>query len=560
MARVLHSGSTWRFWSVCGCLVWFGGCPELGTAQEPEQPTIQRASPASQSKNSTSTGFPGDWFGTWKGTVRNQKPNGASSEFQMELTIAATESENEWQWKSVYEGPQGKSERDYRLLKGAAPGEYIIDERNGIRIDAVLFENTLCSQFAVQSQSLSDRYELRMNHGEPEIHFELVSVDVTNPTTTSAAGGGSEFAVDSFKPFHRQHAVLKRVEPRDTTVADAALPSWRKLETEAYRGKQDDIAFVNERIGWYVNGEGKVFKTMDGGETWRLQWHHPGTYLRCLAFLDEQHGWIGNIGPGYFPNVTDPVPLYETKDGGDTWKAVSSIEGPPIVGLCALQVLREPIVNAGQLETRTRLIGVGRVGGPVAMIVSDDLGATWQQIDIASHAAMAFDVHFFNRNEGFIAAASHADVAQSNAVILATADGGKSWREAYRSTRPYELTWKISFPTREVGYVTLQSYDPDPSAKERFVAKTTDGGRSWTEILLSSDPRVREFGVAFLDPLRGWVGAVPHGFQTIDGGASWEPAAMGNAVNKIRLIPTEAGHVGFAIGTQVHRIDLPKSR
>jgi hypothetical protein len=132
----------------------------------------------------------------------------------MELTIAATESENEWQWKSVYEGPQGKSERDYRLLKGAAPGEYIIDERNGIRIDAVLFENTLCSQFAVQSQSLSDRYELRMNHGEPEIHFELVSVDVTNPTTTSAAGGGSEFAVDSFKPFHRQHAVLKRVEPR----------------------------------------------------------------------------------------------------------------------------------------------------------------------------------------------------------------------------------------------------------------------------------------------------------------------------------------------------------
>lgn len=560
MVRVRQKWSTWVTGWASGCLLGWVGVSEFGAAQEPEQPTIQRASPTSQANPSTSKGFPIEWFGTWKGTVRSQKPNGASHEFQMELTIAATDTENEWQWKIVYEGPQGKSEWDYRLLKGDLAGEFVIDERNGIRIDAVLFENTLCSQFAVRSQSLSNQYELRTTDGKPEIHFELVSLDATNPTTTSAAGGGSEFAVDSFKPSNRQYAALKRVETLETPNANSELPTWRKLETEAYRGKQDDIAFVNERIGWYVNGEGKVYKTIDGGETWRLQWHHPGSYLRCLAFLDEQHGFLGNIGPGYFPNVTDAVPLYETKDGGDTWNPVTGIDGPPVVGLCALQVLREPFVNAGQLEMRTRLIGVGRVGGPAAMIVSDDLGATWQQVDIASHAAMAFDVHFFNRNEGFIAAASHADVAQSNAVILATSDGGKSWHEAYRSDRPYELTWKISFPTREVGYVTIQSYDPDPSAKDRFVAKTTDGGRSWTEIPMSSDPRVREFGVAFLDPLRGWVGAVPHGFQTIDGGASWTPAAMGNAVNKIRLIPTEAGHVGFAIGTQVHRIDVPKAR
>ena len=35
--------------------------------------------------------------------------------------------------------------------------------------------------------------------------------------------------------------------------------SWEKLETEPYRGKQDDITFVNKNTGWYVNGYGQNF-------------------------------------------------------------------------------------------------------------------------------------------------------------------------------------------------------------------------------------------------------------------------------------------------------------
>ncbi len=234
---------------------------------------------------------------------------------------------------------------------------------------------------------------------------------------------------------------------------------------------------------------------------------------------------------------------------------MKTIEGPPVVGLCALQVLKEEYINAGKLDYRVRLIGVGRVGGPTAMIVSDDLGATWQQLDIAKHAAMAFDVYFANRNEGFIAAASDADVASSNAVILRTADGGKTWQKAYQSSRPYELTWKISFPTRNVGYVTIQSYNPDPKVSERFVAKTTDGGLTWQEVALIDNASVREFGIAFLNENIGWVGAVPHGFLTVDGGKSWSKANIGNAVNKIRLLEDTTNVTGFAIGTEVHKLE-----
>ena len=40
--------------------------------------------------------------------------------------------------------------------------------------------------------------------------------------------------------------------------------------------------------------------------------------IRSLAFIDSQHGFLGNLGAG-LASVTDTTPLYETKDGGVTW-------------------------------------------------------------------------------------------------------------------------------------------------------------------------------------------------------------------------------------------------
>ena len=67
------------------------------------------------------------------------------------------------------------------------------------------------------------------------------------------------------------------------------------------------------------------------------------------------------------------------------------------------------------------------------------------------------------------------------------------------------------------------------------------------------------FGIAFVDADRGWVGAMPRGFGTTDGGRTWTPADFGNAVNKIRLVPTKDGVVGYAIGVEIHKLVLPSS-
>jgi photosystem II stability/assembly factor-like uncharacterized protein len=338
-----------------------------------------------------------------------------------------------------------------------------------------------------------------------------------------------------------------------TLPADA---KWQKLDTVAFKGKQDDIFFLSPNLGWYVNGGGKIYKTTDGGKTWVEKLSKPGTYFRTISFVDEKLGFAGNIGTDYFPGVTDATPLYQTTDGGETWSAVTGIDGPTVKGLCAIDILQTQFINAGVLERRTIIHAGGRVGGPTFLMRSMDGGKTWKSTDLSAHTKMILDVKFFNENEGVVMGATDANSENSNALILATKDGGATWKKVFQSNRKWELTWKASFPSRKVGYVTIQNYNPDKTDSQRYVAKTTDGGETWKEIPLVNEHPVRQFGVAFADEKLGWVGTTNGGYETTDGGATWKLVELGRAVNKIRMVKDGDGFVGYAIGVDVRKISV----
>jgi photosystem II stability/assembly factor-like uncharacterized protein len=338
--------------------------------------------------------------------------------------------------------------------------------------------------------------------------------------------------------------------------ARAIEPVWQKLPIEPYKGKQDDICFIDTNTGWYGNGAGKLYRTTNGGNTWTRVADRPGTFIRALGFIDSQTGFIGNVGTDYYPGVTDKQPLYRTNDGGITWVQVKAEGIEKVAGICAIDILPVRRMFQGDIRLSHIIHAAGRVGGPAMIMQSHDDGATWRVIDLSKQAGMILDVKFLDPHLGFVCASGVDPDGNGSALILRTTDGGTTWQPAYNSGRKMENCWKMSWPSKRVGYATVQSYDDRAENTNRVVVKTTDGGRTWQELPLANIAGEQEFGVGFLNEQRGWIGCKAGGYETRDGGNSWAPLAFGRAVNKIRVIKSGTGARVFAIGVDMARLDL----
>lgn len=351
---------------------------------------------------------------------------------------------------------------------------------------------------------------------------------------------------------------LASAQANDAPLTPQPGSHWQKLPTEPYKGKQDDIYFVNPDVGFYVNGKGNIWRSTDGGRSWQNVLKQPGTYFRAIGMVDARHGYAGNIGTGYYPGVTDSAPLYETNDGGDHWHAVTNIPGEPMKGICGIDILHPESTSHG--SPAAVIHAAGRVNGPARLISSLDGGKNWTNTDMTPWIAMIVDVKFFDARDGVIYGGSDADLSKSHAVIITTHDGGAHWTRAYESRRPAELIWKGAFPTRQVGYATIQSYDAGAGPTQRWVAKTADGGKTWKELPFVDDKEVTEYGVGFANADLGWIGTTKGGFETRDGGKHWEHVEMGRVTNKIRILPDGAHFTAYAIGSDIYKYtseDLP---
>lgn len=330
-------------------------------------------------------------------------------------------------------------------------------------------------------------------------------------------------------------------------VSQAVAGTWQTLPTEAYPKKRDDVVFVNATTGFYGTGKGNLYRTDDGGRSWRLAWSSPGTFIRSLGFIDARHGFLGNLGAG-LANITDQNPLYETLDGGKTWTP-AKIGNASVPGICSIDVLKSRSIHEGDLSDRYYIDAAGRADGPAKMLRSENGGQSWRLIDLSDRAGMILDVKFLDPNTGFVFAATNGDIAQSHGLILKTTDGGRSWRQVYRSNRLNEILWKGAFVTNQIGYATIQN-DDRTNTQQRIV-KTTDGGEHWTEMNLASNKDAEEFGIGFLTPDKGWVGTAAGSFETSDGGKTWSASALAPKANKIRTRAADGTPMVYAIGSEV---------
>jgi len=315
----------------------------------------------------------------------------------------------------------------------------------------------------------------------------------------------------------------------NTAALAQAQLQWRALpNAPRTTDRFDDVFFINPNIGWIVHAGGELFRTTDGGATWQLQSTIPTGGLRSLGFANAAKGWLGTLQLNDF--------FFSTNDSGKTWIEVQNIPDPKPEGICGISVVNENIVYAS-----------GVFSGAPRVIKTVNGGQTWQTFDLSAQARALVDCYFYSADSGFVVGGVGSTSQDQRALILHTSNGGVNWTTRFTGTRPRELCWKISFPSRKVGCVSIEALNQGAV----YFLKTTDGGQTWQDKILSNTYRDVQ-GIGFVDEMLGWQGGYGSvAYETTDGGDSWRPAGFGFNINRFRFL---SNTLGYAVGQTVYKL------
>ncbi|MBL4707759.1 MAG: hypothetical protein JKY48_04890 [Flavobacteriales bacterium] len=260
------------------------------------------------------------------------------------------------------------------------------------------------------------------------------------------------------------------------------------------RGRNDDVFFVNDSIGYVAGGvRNTISKTVDGGDSW-TNIFTVGTYLRSINFLDASTGFCGSLDTAF----------YMTVDSGNTWVDISSNISPVPKGICGLSSPND-----------STIYGCGIYNEPAFIVKSTDRGTTWTYIDMSLYAKALVEVHFISQDTGFVA--GRANPFADGGVILYTTDGGISWTSVYKTMRNLDYVWKIQSPDGQNYFASVSSV---PNSGNTTFLKSTDSGLSWVQGIVDTAWYDIQM-IGFIDSLKGWTGGANQLFETFDGGTSW---------------------------------------
>jgi len=345
---------------------------------------------------------------------------------------------------------------------------------------------------------------------------------------------------------------LNQAHAQQITWQDLHPDSWPNIRVAGPWSDEryDDVFFLTPQLGWVVHAFtvesdtvakfGRIYKTTNGGATWTVVLDSVGGYLRSIRFSDSLHGWVGTLGLEAAFSNRDTAILYETTDGGTTWAvADSKIEGDKPAGLCGMWSCDSDVVYI-----------CGKWDGPPIILKTTNRGTSWKSIDMARYATRLIDIQFWTRDSGIVVGGSYPQWNPS-ALVLFTSDGGATWIQRYKSPDADGWCWKISFPSRSVGYVSIETGESDSSTQ---FLKTTDGGVTWGRKLLT-----KKFfdlqGIGFITDNLGWAGGLAIGglYTTTNGGDTWTFDHQSTYANRFQFF---GDTLGYCAGGSMYKITV----
>ena len=166
------------------------------------------ASTSTPPATSEALDFPAAWVGAWRGSLDWHTLDGESNKVDMQVEIHPLDDPNRFSWTIIYDGEMGRQVRPYELIvRDPERGEYAIDEKNGIILEATLLGDTFYSWFEVGGTRIVTRERLEQGPtGDRWIAVEMLSARSEPHTVT-----GEGIAVSSFLATTLQRGRLERI-------------------------------------------------------------------------------------------------------------------------------------------------------------------------------------------------------------------------------------------------------------------------------------------------------------------------------------------------------------
>jgi photosystem II stability/assembly factor-like uncharacterized protein len=169
-------------------------------------------------------------------------------------------------------------------------------------------------------------------------------------------------------------------------------------------------------------------------------------------------------------------------------------------------------------------------------------------------------------NQLFAAGNIHSAASTLYSILLASSDGGKTWREPFTRMRGATLD-RILFIDFEHGWISGQIVNPLP--RDPFLLITSDGGKSWRRVPVFEDSRAgsiqriwfesRNLGNLIFD--RGQSGDGPRYelYESATGGDNWMVREASDQPIRIKRMPAETENADWRLrpdaATKANRIE-----
>jgi photosystem II stability/assembly factor-like uncharacterized protein len=250
---------------------------------------------------------------------------------------------------------------------------------------------------------------------------------------------------------------------------------WELLNPKPSYLSGRDIAFVNDQIGFVINGK-DLMKTNDCGKTWNIVMEIPNA--NRITFKNNIGYVIGNNGT-----------IYKSTHLGAGWNKLTTNFTDH---LNAISIIHQDTI---------------RVTSDTKLYTTNDGGQTWETKNINN-----VDVE-----DSYFTSSLVGHVACRNGKILKTIDGGASWYVTESvNTIPSDF-FTIYFVNERIGFATREHTD---------ILKTTNGGESWEEVAGYHDAY---YDFCFIDEFIGYaVGEYGVIYKTVDGGVTWNWSGFQN--------------------------------